>query len=213
MYRGKFIQTKQGMSAFYKMLLVNDICATARIPRDTPDAELYFLGKRGNTYVLRPSSVITLSGKGLEPYISGKPYEIFSEAGESCGYIYEKKKQGIFKGYVYDQIIFNGTNYTVYTVSVPKEGDKYAIYASDGQEYQVALVEKPQIVYNRLDEYFWMSLYEEDIELIGLYLLYRDYMMNAPHRMETVAESREISFGKTWNRELWGKYNDQFKYL
>jgi hypothetical protein len=58
-----------------------------------------------------------------------------------------------------------------------------------------------------------MSLYEEDIELIGVYLLYRDYMMNAPHRMETVTASREISSGKTWNKELRSKYNEQFKYL
>jgi hypothetical protein len=63
MYRGKFIQTKQGLSASYEMFLVDDICATAEIPSDLPDAELYFSEKKGNAYVLRPSSVITLSRK------------------------------------------------------------------------------------------------------------------------------------------------------
>jgi hypothetical protein len=42
---------------------------------------------------------------------------------------------------VYDQLIFLGKNYTVYIISIPKEGKKYAIYRNDGSEQQVALVE------------------------------------------------------------------------
>jgi hypothetical protein len=211
MFKGRFIQTKQGMSASYEMYLENELCATAEIPHDIANSVLYFSAKNGNAYELRPSSVIALKKQGLKPYASSKPYEIVTSSGESCGYIFERKTAGFFKGYVYEQLIFRGKNYAVYIISIPKEGRKYAIYRSEGQEQQVALVEKPKIVYNRLDEYSWMALFEQDIEVLGLYLLYEDYLLNAPHRMETVTASKEISSGKTLNKELLGKYNEQFK--
>jgi hypothetical protein len=212
MFKGSFIQTKQGMNASYEMYLENALCATAEIPHDIENTVLHFSEKAGFVYELRPSSVIALKKQGLEPYVSSTPYEIVTSSGESCGYIFERKTAGFLKGYVYEQILFRGKNYTIYIISIPKEGRKYAIYRSEGQEQQVALVEKPEIVYNRLDEYSWMALYEQDIEVIGLYLLYEDYLLNAPHRMETVSTSKEISSGKTLNRELLGKYNEQFKY-
>jgi hypothetical protein len=211
MFKGRFIQTKQGMSASYEMYLENALCATAEIPHDIENSVLYFSADQGDGYELRPSSVIALKKQGLQPYAGAAPYEIVTSSGESCGYIFERKTAGFFKGYVYDQILFRGKNYTVYIISIPKEGKKYAIYRSEGQEQQVALVEKPEIVYNRLDEYSWMALYKQDIEVLGLYLLYEDYLLNAPHRMETVTASKELSSGKTLNKELLGKYNEQFK--
>jgi hypothetical protein len=215
MIQGKFIQTKQGMSACYEMFMGNDLCATAEIPHDIVDAELFFSGIDGEKYNLKPVSVSSLKKAGLSPYTSGKPYEIFSGSGKHCGYIFEKKKPGFLKGYVYDEIIFNGNSYVVYTVSIPKEGNKYAFYRIDKnnaqEERQVALAEKPEIVYNRLDEYTWLALYEHDRDVIGLYLLYTDYMMNAHHRMETVTSSKEVSSGKTLNKELLGKYDPEFR--
>jgi hypothetical protein len=200
------------MSASYEMYTGQALSATAEIPRDMVNAELFFTESAGASYVLRPISALALKKQGLEPYSGATPYEITTSSGESCGYIYEKKTAGFFKGYVFDQILFRGKQYAVYIVSIPKEGKKYAIYRNEGQEQQTALVEKPEIVYNRLDEYTWMALSEQDIQVIGLYLLYEDYLLNAPHRMETVTASKEISSGKTLNKELLGKYNEQFKY-
>jgi hypothetical protein len=134
-----YIQTKQGMSASYEMYLGNSLCATAEIPHDIENAVLYFSGETGSVYELRPSSVIALKKQGLEPYVSSTPYEIFASSGESCGYIFERKTAGFLKGYVYEQILFRGKNYTVYIISIPKEGRKYAIYRSEGKEQQVAL--------------------------------------------------------------------------
>lgn len=213
MNRGTFVQTKQGLSASYEMYKEGKRFATAEIPKDIVNTDLFFYGSLNKKYVLRRISISDLKRKNIDVYRSWVPYAIFSETEEICGYIYNKKTRGVFKGYVYEQIQFLGREYVVYTISIPKEGTKYAIYRFEGAEHQVALIEKPEIVYNRLDEYFWMALYEEDIEVIGLYLLYIDFMMNSVHRLETVTESKEVSRGKTLNKDLLKKYNEGFKSL
>lgn len=101
--------------------------------------------------------------------------------------------------------------YAIYAINIWKEGTKYAIYRNDDKERQIALVEKPEVVYNRLDEYAWMALFEEDIIVVGLYLLYIDYMSNAPCRLESVTASKEVSGGKTLNKALLAKYDENFK--
>ena len=189
-------------------------CASAEIPKDVLDTELFFYGNKGNSYSMRHTSYSALKKRGIDVCNDGcSPYEIYTSGEHFCGLIYGKKTPGIFKGYQYTQIEFWGKQYAVYAIDIWKEGTKYAIYRNEGQEQQVALVEKPEVVYNRLDEYSWMTLYEEDIDVVGLYLLYVDYMSNAPHRLEVVKESKEVSRGKTLNKALLAKYDASFKRL
>lgn len=212
MIKGMFIQTEQGFSASYEMLCENQICATAEIPKDVLDAELFFNDHKGQSYVLRHTTYADLKKRGIDVYNNGcSPYEICLPGNHVCGLIYGKKTPGLFKGYQYTQMEFMGRKYAIYTVDIWKEGTKYAIYRNEGQERQVALVEKPEVVYNRLDEYSWMTLAEEDIVVVGLFLLYTDYMCNAPHRLEVVTESKEVNGGKTLNKALLAKYDENFK--
>lgn len=212
MNQGMFIQTQQGFSASYEMLRGDQICATAEIPQDVLDTELFFDDHQDQSYVLRHTTYADLKKRGINVYNNGcSPYEICLSGGHVCGLIYGKKTPGLFKGYQYTQMEFMGRQYAIYAIDIWKEGTKYAIYRNDGQERQVALVEKPELVYNRLDEYSWMALFEEDIIVIGLYLLYIDYMSNAPQRLEVVTESKEVSGGKTLNKALLAKYDENFK--
>lgn len=212
MIKGTFIQTKQGLSASYKMLQGDQVCATAEIPQDVLDTELFYTDQNGRSYVLRHTTYDALKKRRMDVYNNGcSPYEICLPGNHACGLIYGKKTPGFFKGYQYTQMEFMNRQYAIYAIDIWKEGTKYAIYRNEDQERQIALVEKPEVVYNRLDEYSWMALFEEDIAVIGLYLLYIDYMSNAPRRLETVTESKEVSGGKTLNKALLAKYDENFK--
>ena len=214
MNHGSFVQTKQGFQAAYEMYLEDRKYASARILNDVFHAQLHFDSNSGCSYILKPISISSLKKRGITAYGAGRsPYEIYLSTGELCGFIYQKKHSGFLSGYQYTQLQFMGKQYAVYVVDIWGEGAKFPIYRTEGQEHQVALIEKPEVVYNRLDQYSWMTLYEEDIDVVGLYLLYFDYMANNHNRMEVVKSSKEVHKAKTLNKALLAKYDENFKQL
>lgn len=221
MIYGDFIQTKQGFELEYEMHCNKQLVASVKFPKFFSkevagdffnSVELPF-SREYEDFRMRHISYHKLKNKGIpEIYHSGKHYEILQN-NMTVGYIYTKKTSGFLKGYVYDKIIFKQQEFSVYTIELGKEGTKYVLCQTKGQgseEHQVALMEKPTVVYNELDQYTWKALSEEYITIVGLYLLFHDFIAHNSDWGRKVIESKSVSYGRTWNKALLEKYNKDF---
>lgn len=205
MITGILKQKSQGFSASYENIIDGKVVATMNIPHDVKDTDLYY----DHRYILHPSSYYQMRHRGIKVKNDGRsPYIIRTMDGSEKGLIYGLRTKGFFRGYQYTQVQFEGHTYDVFDISLGKEGSKHPIYENDTQ---VALIEIPNVVYDRLDAYTWYTLSEQHVDMVAMYILYLDYMRNAGHRLEVVTESVECSYGLTVNKALKAKYDPNFK--
>ena len=136
-------------------------------------------------------------------------FEIKKADGVTCGKISSKEVRGFWSGYKYNQITFNSEIYNCYEVGMGKEGTFVCIYSG---EQQIAMIEKPNVVYDNKDFY---RIYIEDnkyVEIVCLFATYYDHA-TAGNYNQVAIKSKKANYYYTINKELKSKYNPQFKEL
>lgn len=163
--------------------------------------------------LLNNELVYSLSGNGIPIDFKGAfqrertLFNIKSPSGEICGNLSSKVVKKFLAGYRYVQINFKSELYNCYEVGMGKEGKFICIYIGD---QQIAMIEKPTVVYDNKDYY---KIYIKDskyIDIVCLFAVYYDHA-SARNYNEVVIKSKKVSYEYTINKELKSKYNPKFK--
>lgn len=135
-------------------------------------------------------------------------FEIKKPDGEICGKIVSILVRGFF-GYRYYQTTFNSEVYDCYVVGMGKEGTFVCIYSG---EQQIAMIEKPPVVYDNKDTYKIYIKDDKYTEIICLFAVFYDHTATGNYNKVAV-KTKKVYYYYTMNKNLKSKYNPQFKEL
>lgn len=207
MIRFDLRQTYSGTGALYEVALGPGQQYAAQVP-------LHFL--RTRILVSLNGEPLYEAGFELAEHYAGffqlgeeravKPFSVFDAAGHLVGGLCIRRPS-VFSGYRYFDIALEGQSYRAYEVWLGKEGLKLPLYH---EHRQIALLEKPPIVRNNLDEYHVRLL---DESLAGLCVLLGVYFdcLRFSNRGEYSARKVQASYNTTVNRRLRSMYDPAFK--
>lgn len=135
-----------------------------------------------------------------------RPYSICINS-DSVGFAYQTRfNAGIFKSFDYEQLSMLGTTYSLYSIGFGEDGFKCPIYDCNRQ---VALIEKPCIVYNDLHKYHIISTKNES-DLAAVLLCGYMYVNSAYKPGNKVSNAIEKNISITKNKLLIDKYDSNF---
>lgn len=141
--------------------------------------------------------------------MEGALYCINNPDGETCGEISYKTVRSLFRGYSYNQIIFNSEVYVSYTVGMGKKGIFECIYSGN---QLIAMIEKHPVVYNNLDTYKIYIKDNKHMDMVCLFAVYIDHTTSSSYTSSS-CKSRTATYEYTLRKEIKDKYDPNFKEL
>lgn len=171
------------------------------------------IGRSHITLIRNDKQVLLLRNNDLNPFSEAfkrnyKLFDIIKPDGETCGKLTSKFAGKFWSGYRYEEITFYSDVYNCYEVGMGPEGTFVCIYSGDEQ---VAMIEKPTVVYDNKDIYEIYIKDDRHIEIVCLFATYYDH--SAGGNSDGAIMSKEINYKYTMNKELKSKYNPLFKEL
>lgn len=136
-----------------------------------------------------------------------RPYSVTFNSSNAGEVFQSKYRAGFLKSFDYNQLLLFGTSYSLYPIGFGNDGFKCPIYAGNRQ---IALIEKPCVVYNDLHSYHITAIDVESALIAVLFCAYM-YVNSAYKPGNKVSKSVEKNITKTTNKLLLAKYNAQFK--
>ncbi|AEV69463.1 hypothetical protein [Acetivibrio clariflavus] len=178
----------------------------------TSEVRLAIMGMPRITLIKNNEPVLLLRNKDKNPFSQAfkrnyKLFDIIKPDGETCGKLSHRFVGKFLSGYTYEEITFNSEVYNCYDVGMGKEGTFVCIYSGDEQ---IAMIEKPPVVYDNKDFYKIYIKDDRHAEIVCLFATYYDHSTAGNYNEIT---TKEINYRYTTNKELKSKYNPLFKEL
>lgn len=136
-----------------------------------------------------------------------RPYSVIIDSSNGGAVFQSRYKAGFLKSFDYNRLLLLGMSYDMYPIGLGNDGFKCPVYHGNGQ---VALIEKPCIVYNDLHSYQITAIDAPSALTAALFCAYM-YVNAAYKPGSKVSKSVEKSVTVTTNKLLLAKYNAQFK--
>lgn len=136
-----------------------------------------------------------------------RPYSVVIDSSNGGAVFQSRCKAGFLKSFDYNRLLLLGMSYDMYPIGLGKDGFKCPVY--HGNE-QIALIEKPCIVYNDLHSYHITAMDAPSALTAVLFCAYM-YVNTAYKPGSKVSKSVEKSITVTTNKLLLAKHDAQFK--
>ena len=200
-------QTRSELSASYVLERNGAAICTAEMPFRLLNPSLQILRGGGVWASLETSAGESIRRTDPDGRWRGSPFFVRDGAGRSIGRLCQRRVGSFLSRYQYTELSLYRTVLRIYEVGLGREGMKYPVY--DG-ERQLALIEKPPVVYDNLDEYFICGFDEFGEFASLLFSLYLD-VLSYRNAGEYVVRKKEMRYVWTRRKELLEKCDPAFR--